>query len=68
MSEVQKNRYISKNNQNIKRINSLINNYPDSKVIIPFREPLQHTFSLITQHKNLFLFKKMIILQEVICH
>jgi hypothetical protein len=53
-----KNRYISKNNQNIKRINYLINNYPHSKVIIPFREPLQHSFSLITQHKKFISLQK----------
>lgn len=57
-TKYKKNRYVSKNNQNIKRINYLINNYPHSKVIIPFREPLQHSFSLITQHKKFISFQK----------
>ena len=56
-----KQRYLSKNNQNIKRIEHLIKNYPNSKIIIPFREPLQHSFSLITQHKKFIFFKKMMI-------
>ncbi len=53
-----KNRYLSKNNQNITRIEYLIKNYPNSKIIIPFREPLQHSFSLFTQHKKFISFQK----------
>ena len=53
-----KNRYLSKNNQNIKRIKHLINNYPNSKIIIPFRDPLQHSFSLFTQHKKFISLQK----------
>jgi len=53
-----KKRYLSKNNQNIKRINHLINNYPNSKIIVPFREPLQHSFSLFTQHKKFISLQK----------
>ncbi len=47
-----KQRYLSKNNQNIKRIDYLIKNFSNSKIIIPFREPLQHSFSLFNQHKK----------------
>ena len=47
-----KRRYLSKNNQNIKRIKYFLNNFSDSKIIIPFREPLQHSFSLFNQHKK----------------
>ncbi len=53
-----KNRYLSKNNQNITRIEYLIKNYPDSKIIIPFREPLQHSFSLLNQHIKFNSFQK----------
>ena len=53
-----KKRYLSKNNQNIKRIEYLIKNYPKSKIIIPFREPLQHSFSLFTQHKKFISLQK----------
>jgi hypothetical protein len=47
-----KHRYLSKNNQNIRRLDYLIENFPNSKIIIPFREPLQHSFSLFYQHKK----------------
>lgn len=47
-----KERYLSKNNQNIKRLEFLAKSFPESKIIVPFREPLQHTFSLLTQHQK----------------
>jgi hypothetical protein len=47
-----KNRYLSKNNQNIKRIELLSNSFPHSNILIPFRRPLQHAYSLLTQHKK----------------
>ena len=53
-----KKRYLSKNNQNIKRIEHLLDKYPNSKIIIPFREPLQHSFSLFTQHKKFISLQK----------
>ena len=45
-------RYISKNNLNISRINYLKKVFPGSTVVIPFRDPLQHSLSLLKQHKN----------------
>jgi hypothetical protein len=45
-----KNRYLSKNNQNIKRVNLILDIFPNSKVLIPFRDPVQHANSLLTQH------------------
>ncbi len=47
-----RNRYLSKNNQNIKRIDYLNKNYPLSRIIIPFRNPLQQAFSLYNQHEH----------------
>lgn len=47
-----KDRYLSKNNQNVRRISTLQRCFPKSKILIPFRDPLQHSFSLLTQHKN----------------
>ena len=48
----QQHRYLSKNNQNIRRI-SLINNiFPKSKILIPFRNPIQQANSLLNQHKK----------------
>jgi hypothetical protein len=45
-------RYLSKNNNNILRIPSIKKAFPESIVIIPFRNPLQHAFSLLNQHKK----------------
>ena len=53
-----KKRYLSKNNQNIHKIDFLIKNYPNSKILIPFREPLQHSFSLLHQHKRFISLQK----------
>ena len=43
-------RYLSKNNQNIRRLKLISNSFPDSIVLIPFRHPLQHSNSLFFQH------------------
>ena len=67
-----KTKYLSKNNQNIKRIDTIRNLYPNSKILIPFREPLQQANSLLKQHKkfininksNKFVSKYM----SYICH
>ena len=45
-----KNRYLSKNNLNYKRINLINAILPNSIFLIPIREPLQHAFSLLNQH------------------
>ncbi|GAB4535313.1 MAG: hypothetical protein Tsb0014_22210 [Pleurocapsa sp.] len=45
-------RYVSKNNANIARIPLLKRLFPDSIIIVPFREPLQHASSLLQQHLN----------------
>ena len=47
-----KNKYLSKNNTNYKRISLIQNILPNSIFIIPFRNPQQHSFSLFNQHKN----------------
>lgn len=45
-------RYISKNNNNIARLDLLIKLFPDATLLIPFRHPLQHAASLLRQHQN----------------
>ncbi len=45
-------RYISKNNLNIARTDILRQLFPDSIIIVPFRQPLHHTTSLMEQHRN----------------
>ncbi|MFP4532071.1 MAG: sulfotransferase [Desulfobacterales bacterium] len=43
-------RYLSKNNNNILRIASIIDAFPSAAVIIPFRDPVQQALSLYNQH------------------
>ncbi len=48
----QKKRYLSKNNQNIKRLRLVSKIFPKSTILIPFRDPIQHAYSLLFQHKQ----------------
>lgn len=43
-------RYLSKNNNNILRIDYLKKSFPEAHLVIPFRDPLQHALSLFHQH------------------
>ncbi len=45
-----KTRYLSKNNQNISRLDLISEIFPRSKILIPFRDPLQQALSLFSQH------------------
>lgn len=45
-------RYLSKNNNNILRLDSLVRCFPQARLLIPFRAPLQHAASLLRQHHN----------------
>jgi hypothetical protein len=45
-------RYVSKNNANISRINKIIQYFSDAIIIIPFRNPVDHTGSMLRQHHN----------------
>ena len=47
----QKNRYLSKNNQNIRRLELISDVFPKSQILIPFRNPIQHSYSLLSQHQ-----------------
>ncbi|MDE3235110.1 MAG: sulfotransferase [Bacteroidota bacterium] len=51
-SNVEEKRYLSKNNNNILRIQSLATAFPMSSFLLVFREPLQHAKSLLDQHKR----------------
>jgi len=48
----QKNRYLSKNNQNIRRLDLISETFTKSYILIPFRNPLQQAYSLLSQHKR----------------
>jgi len=43
-------RYLSKNNLNYKRMDLINSILPNSIFLIPIREPLQHSYSLLNQH------------------
>ena len=47
-----KQSYISKNNNNLLRIKSLMKKFPNAKFLIIFRNPLDHSISLMNQHIN----------------
>lgn len=45
-----KTKYLSKNNLNYKRIDLIQSIFPESFFLVPIREPLQHSNSLLNQH------------------
>jgi hypothetical protein len=45
-------RYLSKNNLNISRLGCLPRALPTAKILVPFREPVQHAASLLKQHTS----------------
>lgn len=45
-------RYVSKNNGNIARLGLLSAAFPAAPVIVPFRAPLEHAWSMLRQHRN----------------
>ena len=53
LTNKKKERYLSKNNLHYKRINFLQNKFKNSIFLIPFRDPLQQSYSLLNQH-NIF--------------
>ena len=51
-----KEKYLTKNNNNILRLSSIRDNFPNSLVLIPFRDPINQSYSLMNQH---ILFSKI---------
>jgi hypothetical protein len=47
-----KTRYLSKNNNHLLRLGTLARAFPDSVILIPVRNPLQHARSLLEQHRR----------------
>lgn len=52
LSSKDKDKYLSKNNLNFKRKNLIHSIFPNSIFLIPIREPLQQSYSLLNQHIN----------------
>ena len=53
-----KKRYLSKNNQNLRRLELISKTFPNSQILIPFRDPIQHAYSLLSQHKKFHEYSK----------
>ena len=51
LHKTDKNRYLSKNNNNILRLGSLVEAFPQATILIPFRQPQQQAYSLLRQHR-----------------
>ena len=49
---VSQNRYLSKNNNNILRLNHISHVFPQSIILVPFRDPVQQAISLYNQHQK----------------
>jgi hypothetical protein len=45
-----RSRYLSKNNNNILRLDAVRAAFPRATIVIPFRDPIQHANSLLEQH------------------
>ena len=45
-------RYLSKNNNNILRLQAIRDAFPNALILIPFRSPVDHAASLLRQHKR----------------
>jgi hypothetical protein len=45
-------RYLSKNNNNILRVSTIKKAFPRAIIIVPFRDPLQQSNSLLSQHQR----------------
>ena len=51
-TESPRKRYLSKNNNNILRLGAIRQAFPNALILIPFRTPLQHAYSLLCQHRH----------------
>ena len=52
LNKYEKKLYLSKNNNNLLRLESILKAFPNSLILIPFREPIQQANSLLVQHQN----------------
>lgn len=58
-------RYVSKNNGNIARLEIIGRMFPEAKILVPIRYPLEHAASLLRQHRNfLNMHKKEVFIRR----
>jgi len=50
--------YLSKNNNNLLRLETIIKAFPNCLILIPFRDPIQQSNSLLAQHQNFIKIQK----------
>jgi hypothetical protein len=50
--EGRQHRYLSKNNNNLLRLDALSRAFPNADIVIPFRNPYDHAASLLQQHQR----------------
>ncbi len=51
-AEAGQTRYLSKNNGNILRLGAIREAFPNATIVVPYRDPLQHAGSLLSQHEH----------------
>jgi hypothetical protein len=52
VQSAQQDRYLSKNNNNILRLDAISRAFPDAAILLPLRDPVQHALSLLLQHRR----------------
>jgi hypothetical protein len=52
LSRSGKDRYLSKNNNNILRLLTIRETFPNALILVPFRDPFTHAGSLLKQHQR----------------
>jgi len=52
IDRLQHGRYVSKNNANVARLELLNVMFPEARIVVPVRDPVEHAISLWRQHRN----------------
>ncbi|WP_309386145.1 sulfotransferase [Cerasicoccus frondis] len=52
LTKCERSRYLCKNNNNVLRIPVIRRAFPNARILIPFRDPLQHAWSIYRQHQR----------------
>ena len=58
LKKYNKKKYLSKNNNNFKRISLINSTFPNAIILLTYRDPLQQSYSLLNQHKKMCALQK----------
>ena len=58
LKKYNKKKYLSKNNNNFKRISLINSTFSNAIILITYRDPLQHSYSLLNQHQHMCALQK----------